>query len=103
MKMIGNIIKLVILVFFLILAVMNTHSVAFSYLPGLEITWPLIAILFITFIVGAVFGIFSMFGRVLRLRSENAQLQTELKKVKQLVEQNNTTKAESTSQQPDVK
>lgn len=98
MKIISNIIKLIILVFFLILAVMNTHSVAFSYLPGLEITWPLIAILFVVFIIGVVFGIFSMLGRVLRLRSENNQLQTELKKVKQLVEQNNTTKTELTSQ-----
>lgn len=84
MKLIALAIKAVILLFFLILALINTHAVPFSYVPGQEVQWPLIVVLFLAFILGAVFGIFAMFGRLLRLRSENNRLRAEVQKAARL-------------------
>ena len=65
MKLIYTIIKVIILLLFLLLAVINTDSVAFHYLPGQ---------------IGIVFGMFALFGRLLALRSENNRLRAEVKK-----------------------
>lgn len=79
MKLVYTIIKVVILLIFLTLALSNTHSIIFAYLPGQEITLPLIIILFIAFFIGAVLGMMAMLGKWLRLRSEHRRLQKELK------------------------
>ncbi|MDO5059036.1 MAG: lipopolysaccharide assembly protein LapA domain-containing protein [Neisseria sp.] len=87
MKAIYLVIKILILLVFLVLAVSNTQTVQFFYLPGQEIDLPLIAALFGAFVVGAVFGILAMFGRLLRLRAEANRLRAEVKKTARLNEQ----------------
>ena len=80
MKLIYTVIKIIILLLFLLLAVINTDAVTFSYLPGQSVNLPLIVILFGAFVVGIVFGMFALFGRLLSLRSENGRLRAEVKK-----------------------
>ncbi|WP_373795645.1 lipopolysaccharide assembly LapA domain-containing protein [Neisseria dentiae] len=80
MKIFYTIIKIIILLIFLILAVSNTQSVQFFYLPAQSVDVPLILVLFGAFVIGSVFGIFALFGRLLALRSENNRLRTEVKK-----------------------
>lgn len=80
MKIIYALIKIVVLLILLLLAVSNTQMTAFNYLPGQTVNLPLIALLLIFFIIGAVFGVFAMFGRLLRLRSQVNQLQAKLDK-----------------------
>lgn len=87
MKAIYLIIKVIVLVFFLILALINTQKVPFSYVPGQEIQLPLIAILFGAFIIGILLGVFAMFGRLLRLRNENSRLRAEVQKSARLATQ----------------
>lgn len=90
MKPIYTLIKFILLIFFLILAIINTQVVPFFYVPGAQVRWPLIAILFLSFIVGAIFGIFAMFGRLLRLRNENSRLRSEVQKSARLSTQDIT-------------
>lgn len=80
MKIFYTIIKIIILLIFLILAVSNTQSVQFFYLPAQSVDVPLILVLFGAFVIGSVFGIFALFGRLLALRSENNRLRAEVKK-----------------------
>ena len=80
MKLIYTIIKILLLILFLVLAVSNTQTVSFAYLPGQNINLPLIAVLFGAFVIGIVFGMFALFGRLLSLRSENGRLKSEIKK-----------------------
>ena len=80
MKLIYTVIKIIILLLFLLLAVINTDAVTFSYLPGQSVNLPLIVILFGAFVVGIVFGMFALFGRLLSLRGENGRLRAEVKK-----------------------
>ena len=80
MKIISWIIKGVILLLLLIVAFLNTQNVQFTYLPEQSTQLPLIVIVFGGFVVGAVFGLFAMFGRLLRLRSENNRLRNEVQK-----------------------
>ena len=80
MKLIYTIIKVIILLLFLLLAVINTDSVTFHYLPGQKADLPLIVVLFGAFVIGIVFGMFALFGRLLALRSENNRLRAEVKK-----------------------
>lgn len=87
MKIISNIIKILILLVFLLLAVANTQVVSFFYLPGQPIELPLIVVLFGAFIIGIVFGMFALFGRLLGLRSENNRLRAEVKKHARVTEQ----------------
>ena len=70
MKLISTIIKILILLVFLLLAITNTHTVSFFYLPGQNINLPLIVVLFGAFIIGIVFGMFALFGRLLSLRTK---------------------------------
>ena len=51
----------------------NTKAAVFD-LPGQNINLPLIVVLFGAFIIGIVFGMFALFGRLLSLRSENNRL-----------------------------
>ncbi|HEZ6477062.1 TPA: DUF1049 domain-containing protein [Neisseria meningitidis] len=80
MKLIYTVIKIIILLLFLLLAVINTDAVTFSYLPGQKFDLPLIVVLFGAFVVGIVFGMFALFGRLLSLRGENGRLRAEVKK-----------------------
>ncbi len=70
MKLIYTIIKVIILLLFLLLAVINTDSVAFHYLPGQKADLPLIVVLFGAFVIGIVFGMFALFGRLLALAAK---------------------------------
>lgn len=87
MKFIYLLIKILILLIFLILAISNLQNVPFFYLPTEQINLPLIAVLFGAFLIGAIFGVFSTFGRLLRLRSENNRLRREVEKTARLSEQ----------------
>ncbi|EEH62923.1 conserved hypothetical protein [Neisseria gonorrhoeae 1291] len=80
MKLIYTVIKIIILLLFLLLAVINMDAVTFSYLPGQSANLPLIVVLFGAFVVGIVFGMFALFGRLLSLRGENSRLRAEVKK-----------------------
>ena len=80
MKLIYTVVKIIILLFFLLLAVINTDAVTFSYLPGQKVDLPLIVVLFGAFVVGIVFGMFALFGRLLSLRGENSRLRAEVQK-----------------------
>lgn len=82
--------KIITLLLFLILALLNTHHVPFSYLPSQQVQWPLIVVLFLSFIVGAVFGILAMFARIIRLRNENNRLRNEVQKTARLSTQDIT-------------
>ena len=86
MKLIYTVIKIIILLLFLLLAVINTDAVTFSYLPGQSVNLPLIVILFGAFVVGIVFGMFALFGRLLSLRGENGRLRAEVEKNARLTE-----------------
>ena len=90
MKLIYTIIKILILLVFLLLAITNTHTVSFFYLPGQNVNLPLIVVLFGAFIIGIVFGMFALFGRLLSLRSENNRLRAEVKKHAHLSEKDLT-------------
>ena len=70
MKTVSLIIKVFILLIFLVLAVINRQAVQFNYLPEQSVNAPLIVLLFGMFVIGALFGIFALFGRLLRLRAE---------------------------------
>lgn len=80
MKIIYTLIKIIILLAFILLAVSNTQTMAFNYLPGLTWHLPLIVLLLAFFVVGAVFGVLAMFGRLLSLRNEVNRLRAEVKK-----------------------
>ena len=80
MKIIYTLIKIILLLAFILLAVSNTQTIAFNYLPGQAWNLPLIALLLLFFVVGAVFGVLAMFGRLLTLRNEVNRLRAEVKK-----------------------
>lgn len=84
MKTVSLIIKVFILLIFLVLAVINRQAVQFNYLPEQSVNAPLIVLLFGMFVIGALFGIFALFGRLLRLRAENSRLRAEVKKAARL-------------------
>ncbi|MFD1244472.1 LapA family protein [Paralysiella testudinis] len=80
MKIVYALIKILILLAFVLLAVSNTQSTAFHYLPGQEISLPLIVLLLGFFVVGAIFGVLAMLGRLLALRNEVNRLRREIRK-----------------------
>ena len=80
MKIVYALIKIVILLAFVLLAVSNTHSTAFHYLPGQEISLPLIVLLLVCCVVGAIFGVRARGGRLLTLRNEVNRLRREIRK-----------------------
>ena len=87
MKLFYLIIKAIILIFFVIIALINFHSVPFTYLPSQTVDLPLIVVMFGMFVVGALFGLFALLGRLLRLRHENARLRAEVQKSARLATQ----------------
>ena len=101
MKIIYALIKIAVLLILLLLAVSNTQMIAFNYLPGQIVNLPLIVLLLIFFIIGAVFGVFAMFGRLLRLRSQVNQLQAKLdKQIKAAAQAVRTENLAATATQP---
>lgn len=100
MKLFSLIIKLLLLTVFIVLAAFNTHIVSFSYLPGSEISLPLILLLLAFFVIGAVFGVFSMFGRLLSLRHENNRLRNEVRKNARIAQEQLQTPTAADAAQP---
>lgn len=84
MKIIYTLIKLVVLIALLLLAISNTQTVTFSYLPGQSVDVALIVVLLAFFIVGAIFGVIATFGRLLQLRSQVNALQGQLRKEQEI-------------------
>ena len=80
MKIVYALIKILILLAFVLLAVSNNQSTAFHYVPGQEISLPLIVLLLGFFVVGAIFGVLAMLGRLLALRNEVNRLRREIRK-----------------------
>ena len=87
MKTISTIIKFIILAIFVIFALINTTKTTFFFLPNQSVELPLIVILFGAFVAGSIFGVFALFGRLLRLRNENARLRAEVQKNARLTAQ----------------
>ena len=84
MKIVSLIIKIALLCVLLFFTMQNTHSVEFFWNSGKSASMPLIVLLLITFIIGAIFGILAMLGRILTLRHEVASLQRERKKAEKI-------------------
>ena len=83
MKWLSIVIMFIVFIALLAVTLGNTHSVDFN-LIGLPTTkWPLVAYLWIAFVLGSLVGVLAMFGRILRLRNEAARLQKEVKKLRQ--------------------
>lgn len=80
MRLLYALIKLLILILLMILAVFNTEAVRFEYIPGQSVELPLIVLLLCFFIIGALFGILALFGRLLALRHEAVRLREEVRK-----------------------
>ncbi len=78
MKYFYRLLKVIILLALLVIALKNTQLVDFNWVIGEKLQWPLITLLLIFFVIGTVFGIFSMLGRVMSLRNENIRLRREL-------------------------
>ncbi|AUZ04945.1 MULTISPECIES: LapA family protein [Vitreoscilla] len=78
-------IVMMFIVFIALLAVTlgNTHSVDFNLVGLPTTTWPLVVFLWMAFVIGALVGVLSMLGRLLRLRGEAADLSKKLKKAQQ--------------------
>ena len=87
MKLFYWLVKLAVLAVLLVFAWINTGSVPFFYLPGQSAALPLIVVLFGAFFAGALFGLFALFGRLVRLRNENARLRAEVQKSARLAAQ----------------
>ena len=67
-----------VFLFFVTLAVKNLDVVPVRYFLGYEWRAPLIFVLLIFFVVGAVLGIFAMLGHIVRQRREITVLKREL-------------------------
>ena len=87
MKVFYILIKLCILAILAVFALINTTPTSFSYLPNQTIHLPLIIILFGAFFAGSIFGVLALFGRLIRLRNENARLRNEVQKTARLAAQ----------------
>ena len=87
MKFFSLITKTIVLIILIIFSLINTIRIPFFYLPSQSIDLPLIIIIFAFFILGSVFGVFALFGRLLRLRNENARLRAEVQKAARLATQ----------------
>lgn len=102
MKPIYLIIKILILLVFIVLSAINTHSVPFSWLPGSTAELPLIVLLLAFFVVGAAFGVLAMFGRLLSLRHENNRLRSEVKKNARVAREELAVSAPAVPAQPEM-
>lgn len=85
MKWFFLVLKVIVLFLFIALAANNTHSVAFNWLPGNSLQWPLIVVLLVFFVSGCLFGMVAMLGRLLSLRHENNRLRSEVRRNAQAV------------------
>ena len=100
MKIISGIIKILVLLVFLVLALSNTQTVQFFYLPAQPVDLPLISVLFGAFVIGAVFGLLALFGRLMSLRGENNRLRSEVKKSARITERDLAVPAAPSAAQP---
>lgn len=78
-------IVIIFIVFIMLFAVTlgNTNPVDFNLIGLPTVKWPLVAYLWIAFVIGSIVGVLAMFGRLLRLRNEAARWQKEAKKLRQ--------------------
>ena len=83
LKWLSIVIMFIVFVALLAITLGNTHRVDFNLVGLAPISWPLVVFLWLAFVVGALIGVLSMLGRLLRLRSEVANLNKELKKLRQ--------------------
>ncbi|MDO5686799.1 MAG: LapA family protein [Neisseria sp.] len=87
MKLVYLLLKLAVLLVLLFFTVQNTHVVNFVWGIRQSVDLPLIVLLLLFFVIGAVFGIFAMLGRILSLRNEVNALQRERKKAEKAAAQ----------------
>lgn len=80
MKIIKFILLFMLFVVLLTVSYVNTKIVDFSIPYGSTYKLPLIVLLFIAFVIGALLGILSMLTRILCLRKQAATLNKELTK-----------------------
>ena len=68
------VLRAVAFLFLFVFALRNTDTVSVRFLP--EATWqaPLIIVVLAFFVAGALLGVLSLLGTLLRLRRENARL-----------------------------
>ncbi len=85
MRLIKLLIILVLIIIGAAFAVHNSETVTLNYYFGVQ-DMPLSLLLVGTLIVGAVIGMFSAVGSILRLKRENAVLRNKTKVVSQEVE-----------------
>lgn len=87
MKIVYLLLKLLVLFVLLFFTVQNTHVVKFVWGVQQSVDLPLIVLLLIFFVIGAVFGIIAMLGRILGLRNEVNALKRERKKAEKAAAQ----------------
>ena len=80
MKYFYLLLKGVILMALLLVTIRNTHWVTFNGVLNQHVELPLIVLLLIFFVIGCIFGVLAMLGRILRLRNEAGRLRRDLKK-----------------------
>ena len=83
MKWLSIVIMFIVFIALLAVTLGNTHSVDFNLIGLPSTKRPLVAYLWIAFVLGSLVGVLAMFGRILRLRNEAARLQKEVKKLRQ--------------------
>jgi lipopolysaccharide assembly protein A len=74
MKTVFWIIKLALFFIALTFALKNTDMVTVRYYLGLQWQTPLIFVILLVFVVGAIAGVFASFGHIVRLRREISRL-----------------------------
>lgn len=84
MKILSLAVKIIILLLLLYLTLQNTQDATFHWgrSETAQVTWPLIVLLFAAFVLGAVGGMLALLGRILQLRGENADLQREIRQLR---------------------
>lgn len=87
MKTVYLILKIALLLILLLLTVKNTQTVEFFWGFRSSVSWPLIVLLLLFFVVGALFGVLAMLRRVLNLRAQVASFQRDIKKQHKAKEQ----------------
>jgi lipopolysaccharide assembly protein A len=70
MKIISRIITVLLFLIFFAFALNNTETVTLRFFGGYEFPGPLVFMLFIFFVAGIVFGVFSMLPTLFRYRRD---------------------------------
>lgn len=81
MRIIYLILKIAILVLLLAFTMINMNRVQFFWAPGKSVEWPLVVFIFIAFVIGAVFGMLAMSGKIFNLKNQVRKSKGEVKKL----------------------